>query len=86
LAGWFCPRICCARLAPAQGAFYVWADISDRTNDSREFCRRMLAETGIAASPGVDFDRTRGGRFLRFSYCGPEADMAEAAARLKRWR
>jgi aspartate/methionine/tyrosine aminotransferase len=75
-----------ARLAPAQGAFYVWADISDRTNDSREFCRHMLAETGIAASPGVDFDRTRGGRFLRFSYCGAEADMADAAERLKRWR
>jgi aspartate/methionine/tyrosine aminotransferase len=80
------PQAGFARLAPAQGAFYVWADISDRTNDSQEFCRRMLAQTGIAASPGVDFDRARGGRFLRFSYCGPEADMAEAAERLKRWR
>ena len=49
------------------------------------FCRRMLAEAGIAATPGVDFDRERGGRFLRFSYCGPEADMAAAPARLAAW-
>ncbi len=74
------------RVSPAEGAFYLYADVSDRTNDSRDFCARMLAEAGIAASPGVDFDRVRGHHFLRFSYCGPEADMAEAAARLKRWR
>ncbi len=74
------------RLSPAEGAFYIYADVSDRTNDSREFCARMLAETGVAASPGVDFDRERGHHFVRFSYCGPEADMAEAAARLARWR
>jgi aspartate/methionine/tyrosine aminotransferase len=74
------------RLSPAEGAFYIYADVSDRTNDSREFCARMLTETGIAASPGVDFDRLRGHHTLRFSYCGPEADMAEAATRLARWR
>ncbi len=74
------------RLSPAEGAFYIYADVSDRTNDSREFCARMLAEAGVAASPGVDFDRERGHHFVRFSYCGPEADMAEAAARLARWR
>jgi len=74
------------RVSPAEGAFYLYADVSDRTNDSRDFCARMLAEAGIAASPGVDFDRVRGHHFLRFSYCGPEADMAEAAARLRRWR
>jgi aspartate/methionine/tyrosine aminotransferase len=73
-------------LSPAEGAFYLWADVSDRTNDSVAFCSRMLAEAGIAVTPGVDFDRARGGRFLRFSYCGPEADMAAAAARLKGWR
>jgi len=73
-------------LSPAEGAFYIYADVSGRTNDSRAFCARMLAEAGVAASPGVDFDRTRGQRFVRFSYCGPEADMAAAAARLARWR
>jgi aspartate/methionine/tyrosine aminotransferase len=45
----------------------------------------MLREVGVAVSPGVDFDRTRGNRFVRFSYCGPEADMQEAAARLTGW-
>jgi aspartate/methionine/tyrosine aminotransferase len=74
------------RLSPAEGAFYLYADVADRTNDSREFCARMLAEAGIAASPGVDFDRARGHHFVRFSYCGPEADMAMAAERLARWR
>jgi aspartate/methionine/tyrosine aminotransferase len=73
------------RLSPAEGAFYLWADVSERTNDSVAFCARMLAETGIAATPGVDFDRDRGGRFVRFSYCGPEADMREATVRLVRW-
>jgi len=75
-----------SRLSPAEGAFYLWADLSDRTNDSVEFCARMLREAGVAASPGVDFDRTRGNRFMRFSYCGPEEDMQEGAERLKRWR
>jgi aspartate/methionine/tyrosine aminotransferase len=74
------------RLSPAEGAFYLFADISERSNDSLAFAARMLAEAGIAATPGVDFDRRRGHHFLRFSYCGPEADMAEAAARLSRWR
>ena len=75
-----------SQIGPAEGAFYLYADISDRTNDSRDFCARMLAEAGVAASPGVDFDRDRGHHFVRFSYCGGEADMAEAAERLARWR
>jgi aspartate/methionine/tyrosine aminotransferase len=75
-----------ARLSPAEGAFYLYADVGDRTDDSRDFCARMLTEVGVAASPGVDFDRTRGHRFVRFSYCGPEADMAAAAERLAGWR
>jgi aspartate/methionine/tyrosine aminotransferase len=75
-----------SRLSAAEGAFYLFADIADRSNDSAAFCARMLREAGVAVSPGVDFDRTRGNRFVRFSYCGPEADMQEAAARLKKWR
>ena len=73
------------RLTPAEGGFYLYADVADRTNDSQGFCARMLAEAGIAAAPGVDFDRERGHHFVRFSYCGAEADMAEAAARLGAW-
>jgi aspartate/methionine/tyrosine aminotransferase len=75
-----------SRISPAEGAFYLYADISERTNDSQAFCARMLAEAGIAASPGVDFDRRRGHHFMRFSYCGPEADMAAAAERLRKWK
>ncbi|MEE8189434.1 MAG: aminotransferase class I/II-fold pyridoxal phosphate-dependent enzyme, partial [Kiloniellales bacterium] len=66
-------------LAPADGAFYLYADVSRLTNDSEEFCRRMLAETGVAIAPGVDFDPERGNRFVRFSFAGPEAEMVEAA-------
>ena len=75
-----------SRLSPAEGAFYLYADISERSNDSVAFCASMLAETGVAATSGVDFDRTRGNRFMRFSYCGPEADMRAAAERLRGWR
>jgi aspartate/methionine/tyrosine aminotransferase len=73
------------RLSPADGAFYLWADIGNLTNDSPAFCARLLAEAGIAATPGVDFDRARGSRFLRLSYCGPEAEMAAVPARLARF-
>src|SRR4051812_22522213 len=73
-------------IAAADGAFYLYADVGRRTNDSQAFCARMLEEAGVAASPGLDFDRSRGSRTVRFSYCGPEADMVEAAARLARWQ
>jgi len=74
------------RLAPADGAFYIYADVSRLTNDSGEFCRRMLAETGVAATPGGDFDAERGHHFLRFSFAGSAADIAAAADRLLAWR
>jgi aspartate/methionine/tyrosine aminotransferase len=72
--------------APADGAFYLYADVGHRTNDSEEFCRRMLAETGVAITPGIDFDPDRGNRYVRFSFAGATADMAEAARRLTAWR
>ena len=71
------------RLSPAEGAFYLYADVAARTNDSAGFCARMLAEAGVAAAAGVDFDRGRGHTTVRFSYCGPEADMATAVERLR---
>jgi aspartate/methionine/tyrosine aminotransferase len=73
------------RLAPADGAFYLYADVGRLTNDSEDFCRRMLAETGVAITPGIDFDPERGHRFVRFSFAGREPEMAEAAARLEAW-
>ena len=79
------PRAGLDRLAPADGVFYIYADISHLTNDSPAFCRRMLAETGIAATPGTDFDPGRGHTTMRFSFAGATEDMAEAAQRLRRW-
>ncbi len=74
------------QIVPADGAFYLYADISRLTDDSRAFCARMLHETGVAATPGIDFDAARGQRFVRFSYAGSTSDMAEAARRLRGWR
>jgi aspartate/methionine/tyrosine aminotransferase len=74
------------KLAPADGAFYLFADIGRLTDDSAAFCRQMLEETGVAATPGVDFDPARGNRYLRFSFAGDSAGVAEAARRLAAWR
>lgn len=73
------------QLVPADGAFYLYADVSRFTADSLAFAKQMLEETGIAATPGVDFDEARGLNFLRFSYAGTTADMAEAIERLRAW-
>jgi len=80
------PRAGFDRLAPADGAFYIYADVSRLTNDSEEFCRRMLAEAGVAATPGLDFDAERGHQFIRFSFAGSAADIATSAERLLEWR
>jgi aspartate/methionine/tyrosine aminotransferase len=74
------------RLTPADGAFYLYADVSHLTNDSRDFCKRMLAEAGVATTPGVDFDRARGAGTLRISFAGSTGEMEEAVRRLKAWR
>lgn len=79
------PRAGIDRLAPAEGAFYLYADVGHLTNDSAGWCTRMLAEIAVAATPGVDFDRTRGHRTVRLSFCGATEDMAEAAERIRRW-
>jgi aspartate/methionine/tyrosine aminotransferase len=73
------------RLAPVDGAFYIYADVSNLTNDSEEFCRRMLAETGVATTPGIDFDHDRGKAYIRFSFSGSAECMTQAARRLKDW-
>ncbi len=70
-------------LAPADGAFYAYADIGHLTDDSVAWCRRLLAETGVALTPGVDFDTARGFRTVRFSFAGATADIAEALERLR---
>lgn len=73
------------RVAPPDGAFYVWADIGDLGLDSAELCRRWLDDIGVAVTPGIDFDRAAGGRFVRFSYSESTADVEAAFARLRSW-
>ncbi len=79
------PKVGFRDIVPADGAFYLYCNIAELTGDSGAFARKMLDETGVAATPGIDFDATRGGHFLRFSYAGKHADMAEALDRLSRW-
>ncbi|WJY21110.1 aminotransferase class I/II-fold pyridoxal phosphate-dependent enzyme [Fontisubflavum oceani] len=71
------------KTAPADGAFYVYADVSDWTNDSRAFCAEILEQAGVAATPGLDFDPHRGHQTLRFSYARSTADIEEGIARLQ---
>lgn len=80
------PRAGFDRLAPADGAFYLYADVSHLTNDSVAFCGQILDQLGIALTPGTDFDTARGHGTLRFSYAGDAGEIAEAARRLMDWR
>ncbi|UKV12809.1 aminotransferase class I/II-fold pyridoxal phosphate-dependent enzyme [Thalassospiraceae bacterium SW-3-3] len=74
------------KFAPADGAFYLYADVRDLTTDSEDFCRRMLDETGVATTPGTDFDRLRGKHYVRFSFAHSEATMLGAVKALKNWQ
>jgi aspartate/methionine/tyrosine aminotransferase len=73
------------RFLPADGAFYLYADISRFGGDSPDFARRMLEEAGVAATPGVDFDPVHGRNYVRFCYAGAEAEVAEAVERVTGW-
>ena len=79
------PRLGFSDFHPADGAFYFYVDIGRYSNDSMQFCRRMLDEAGVAATPGLDFDRMHGARAMRLSYAGSEADVREAVGRLRQW-
>ena len=79
------PRLGIDRLAPADGAFYVYADISHLTDDSMSWARRLLADTGVAVTPGVDFDTATGDRHVRLSFAGSETELREGLDRLAAW-
>lgn len=79
------PEIGISNIAPADGAFYLYADIGDLTNDSTDFCRRLLNDTGVAITTGLDFDPDRGNRTVRLSYCAAPEDIAEAMNRMGDW-
>ncbi|ODM42516.1 pyridoxal phosphate-dependent aminotransferase [Cereibacter johrii] len=77
------PKAGFTRFAPPDGAFYVYADVSDLTSDSLAFAAEILEGAGVAVTPGLDFDPLRGGRTLRFSYARATADIVEGLARLE---
>jgi len=73
------------KLAPADGAFYVYADVRHLTDDSMGFCKKLLDDTGVAIVPGIDFDPVDGHHFVRMSFAGATQDIEEALRRLKAW-
>ena len=73
------------KMLPVDGAFYLYADVSRFSNDSLEFAKRLLAETHVAATPGLDFDPMNGRHFVRFCYAGSREEMHEAIARISKW-
>jgi aspartate/methionine/tyrosine aminotransferase len=79
------PKAGLTKFLPADGAFYLYADVSDFTSDSYEFAKKMLEEARVAATPGVDFDPSHGRNFIRFSYARSADDMREAVKRIARW-
>jgi aspartate/methionine/tyrosine aminotransferase len=70
---------------PVDGAFYLYADVSRFCDDSFEFAKRMLDETHVAVTPGVDFDPQHGKHFIRFCFAGSAAEMHEAVERISAW-
>jgi aspartate/methionine/tyrosine aminotransferase len=79
------PKAGLDKTLPVDGAFYLYTDVSRFSDDSFEFARRMLAQTHVAATPGIDFDPLKGRHFIRFCYAGAAAEMREAVERLANW-
>ena len=79
------PRAGLTKFLPVDGAFYLYADVSDFTSDSFKFAGEMLEKARVAATPGVDFDPIGGHRFIRFSYARSAEEMREAVERIARW-
>jgi aspartate/methionine/tyrosine aminotransferase len=79
------PKAGLDRILPVDGAFYLYADVSRFSSDSFDFAKRMLEETHVAATPGVDFDPVHGREFIRFCYAGSAAEMHEAVERIGGW-
>jgi aspartate/methionine/tyrosine aminotransferase len=79
------PKAGLKKLLPADGAFYLYADVSDFTSDSFEFAKEMLERASVAATPGIDFDPVHGRTFIRFCYARSADEMGEAVTRIARW-
>ena len=76
------PELGITSFAPPDGAFYAWCDIGHLTDDSQRWCAEVLAATGVALTPGIDFDPVDGHRFMRLSFCGTGAELTEGINRL----
>ena len=79
------PELGITDFAPPHGAFYAWCDVGHLTDDSQAWCERVLAETGVALTPGIDFDRVHGRSFVRLSFCGTPEELNEGLDRLAAW-
>ena len=79
------PAIGLDRLAPADGAFYIYVDVSDHTDNSLVWVRNVLAETGVALAPGLDFDTVDGHRFIRLSFAGETAEIEQGVTLLGKY-
>jgi aspartate/methionine/tyrosine aminotransferase len=79
------PRLGLDKIAPPDGAFYIYANVGHLTDDSLAFCRQLLLDTGVAIAPGIDFDPDAGRRHIRFSFAVTFEETEDAVARLERW-
>jgi aspartate/methionine/tyrosine aminotransferase len=79
------PQMGIERIAPVDGAFYVYADVSQWTDDSLKWCGRLLDQTGIAVAPGIDFDPIAGGGFIRMCFAGDTDTLGNAMDVLQEW-
>jgi len=79
------PALGLEKIAPPDGAFYIWADVGQLTDDSLSFCKQLLQDTGVATAPGIDFDPVEGKRFIRMSFAVSTPEIEEAIRRLVPW-
>ncbi|HUB85149.1 MAG TPA: aminotransferase class I/II-fold pyridoxal phosphate-dependent enzyme, partial [Rhizomicrobium sp.] len=79
------PRLRLRGIAPPDGAFYIYADIGHLTNDSLQFCKTLLQDTGVATAPGIDFDPVEGRRFMRMSFAVSSPEIETAIDKMEAW-
>ncbi|OYX62835.1 MAG: aminotransferase [Novosphingobium sp. 32-60-15] len=79
------PKMGLGHIAPPDGAFYIYADASEFTEDSLAFCTQLLGDTGVCIAPGIDFDPVNGHRFIRFSFAVSTQLIEEAVQRITPW-
>ncbi len=79
------PKLGLEKIAPPDGAFYIWADVGAFTDDSLAFCKQLLRDTGVALAPGIDFDPALGHHFIRLSFAVSTREVEDAIRRLTPW-